>query len=233
MLAYLKTQIFDIRSTKFCLQEDLSKTKNENNCLRKKCSSLSISVVSLKHHGTQLSKVNMNLAVEVNKMKKELASLKKGTSINELMHASEVKKIKDLMNSKDDDNAQYIAKLEAEIVNIRGSTNQNSCPVLKIDLKKQRNNYEKGRKTEKSNKDNAIYVSSKSKIDAEEQWGHNSYYSMHGSSITKGKFGGKGSRSESLKLFQVLSSKSAKKGKLKSPPKYPSKFIPRSRRRHL
>ena len=137
------------------------------------------------------------------------------------------------MNSKDDDNARYIAKLETEIVNIRGSTNQNSCPVLKIDLKKQRNNYEKGRKTEKSNKDNAIYVSSKSKIDAEEQWGHNSYYSMHGSSITKGKFGGKGSRSESLKLFQVLSSKSAKKGKLKSPPKYPSKFIPKSRRRHL
>ena len=56
------------------------------------------------------------------------------------MHASEVKKIKDLMNSKDDDNAQYIAKLEAEIVNIRGSTNQNSCPVLKIDLKKQKSN---------------------------------------------------------------------------------------------
>ena len=106
----------------------------------------------------------MNLAVEVNKMKKELASLKKKTSINELMHASEVKKIKDLMNSKDEDNTQYIAKLEVEIVNIRGYTNHNSCPVLKSDLKKQRSNFEKRRKNEKSNKGNTIYISSKSKI---------------------------------------------------------------------
>ena len=119
MLGYLRKQSEDLKNKNMTLVADLTSVKDEYAHLREQHSSLTASYEALKQHATQLSQTNMKMRIQGTDSKKEFIEAKKALSTANFAHKSNIEKLKDLMRAKDEDHEQEIARMKAELEQMR------------------------------------------------------------------------------------------------------------------
>lgn len=115
MIDYLKKENFKLRSSAYLLKTDLNEMKLKNTHLAEQYRALHDSHEAVRQHSTDMSAANFKLNTKNIELKKKYHETK--NSLKELIieHKQDLKKLKDLMKAKDQDNTSEIARLEAEL----------------------------------------------------------------------------------------------------------------------
>ncbi len=209
MLEYLKKQVFEYRSKNFLLRSDLNELKTAHNHLLEQYAGLTSSYEVLRKQSLSLSKSNKKLLGQSTESKKELYETKKELKISLFNHKAEMRKLADLMKAKDKDNASTIAHLQAEVASLKSlaktnssrrdsntlsktqkkrsslslqtlSSQETSKKVVNSSLKASKNN-QINRTRAKFGRRNPTNVNTPTSSIDDEQWGHDGFFALNGS----------------------------------------------------
>ena len=115
MIDYLKKENFKLRSSAYLLKTDLNEVKLRNAHLSEQYGALHDSDEAVRQHAAEMSNANFKLNAKNIEFKKKYHEAKKTLKEAMFEHKSDLKKLKDLMKAKDEDNALEISRLRAEL----------------------------------------------------------------------------------------------------------------------
>ena len=115
MIDYLKKENFKLRSSAYLLKTDLNEVKLRNAHLSEQYGALHDSDEAVRQHAAEMSNANFKLNAKNIEFKKKYHEAKKALKEAMFEHKSDLKKLKDLMKAKDEDNALEISRLRAEL----------------------------------------------------------------------------------------------------------------------
>ncbi len=212
MLDYLKKQVFELRSKNFLLRNDLRELKHTHHHLAEQYSALTSSYEALKQHSNNLSSANERNVGMICESKKKLFDTKKELKLSMFQHKAEMRKLTDLMRAKEKDSAETIRNLEAELSALKriasGSTNRekkelkvnrSEVPSLaSAQIKQQPSSKKKIKATQSKNSEPikkranfgrkspvAVTTTSIRQGIEGDSWGHDKFYTQHGSSSAR------------------------------------------------
>ena len=104
-----------MRSSAYLLKTDLNEVKLRNAHLSEQYGALHDSDEAVRQHAAEMSNANFKLNAKNIEFKKKYHEAKKTLKEAMFEHKSDLKKLKDLMKAKDEDNALEISRLRAEL----------------------------------------------------------------------------------------------------------------------
>jgi hypothetical protein len=119
MLDYFRTEVFKLKSANYLLRNDLAGVKAENQQLVVQNQSLEASVGALRQNIQRLSETNLQIGTMSSRQKDELYKLRQDFKMENLRHASELKKVLEDSAARSQMQDQEISRLKREVERYR------------------------------------------------------------------------------------------------------------------
>ncbi len=132
MIEFLRKENFQLKSKTYLLKTDLNQLKATHLNLSEQYASLHDSFKAMRKHSSSLSKTAMKSNVQSLLHKKDISIAKKEIKSLKLAHKMEISKLKGLMKAKDLDNAEEIARMQAEIEFLRERERHSNGPNVAV-----------------------------------------------------------------------------------------------------